>query len=98
MSSDVWSRDGFRRRAPRFGASASSAARTPIPGQQLVDTIDRVSGDSRQHVVQVGLRIKAIHLGALCRHPNYAERFWTEPVAPAYLRAVERTSIPCHSA
>ncbi len=30
--------------------------------------------------------------GRLCRLPNYAERFWKQPVAPAHLRPVERTS------
>jgi hypothetical protein len=44
------------------------------------------------------LGIDIIELGRLCRYPNYAERFWNQPVAPAHLRAVERTSFPCHSA
>jgi hypothetical protein len=57
-----------------------------------------VIGDPREHIGEPGLGIDVIELGCLCRHPNYAERFWNEPVAPAYLRAVERTSIPCHSA
>jgi hypothetical protein len=57
-----------------------------------------VIGDAGEHVAQVTLRIETIHLGGLCRHPNYAERFWIEFVAPADLRAVEPTSFPCHSA
>jgi len=60
--------------------------------------VDVVIGNPGEHIGDPGLRIDAVQLGRLCRHPNYAERFWNEPVAPAYLRAVERTSIPCHSA
>jgi hypothetical protein len=51
-----------------------SAARPPVPGQQLVDAVDRVIGDAGEHVAQVTLRIETIHLGGLCRAPNYAER------------------------
>jgi hypothetical protein len=57
-----------------------------------------VIGDPREHIGEPGLRIDVIELGCLCRHPNYAERFWIEFVAPADLRAVEPTSFPCHSA
>jgi hypothetical protein len=33
-----------------------------------------MGGDALEHVGQPGLRIDAVHLGGLCRAPNYAER------------------------
>jgi hypothetical protein len=38
-----------------------------------------VIGDPREHIGEPGLRIDVIELGCLCRHPNYAERFWNHP-------------------
>jgi hypothetical protein len=70
----------------------------PIPRQQCGQFGDLVIGDPGEHVGKPGLGIDIIEFGRLCRHPNYAERFWNQPVAPAHLRAVERTSFPCHSA
>ena len=31
-----------------------------MPGQQIVDPVDRVVGDAGEHVAQVGLRIEAV--------------------------------------
>jgi hypothetical protein len=31
-----------------------------MPGQELVDPVDRVVGDAGEHVAQVGLRIEAV--------------------------------------
>ena len=42
-----------------------SAARPPIPGQQLSDAINRVIGDASEHVAQVTLGIDTVHLGGL---------------------------------
>jgi hypothetical protein len=46
---------------------------TPIPGQQLIKTVDVVIGDPGEHIGDPGLGIDVIELGCLCRHPNYAE-------------------------
>jgi hypothetical protein len=48
----------------------------------------RMGGDAGEDVAQPGLRVDAIHLGGLCRPPNYAERFWRDPVACEHLRPV----------
>jgi len=34
-----------------------------VPGQQFVDAVDRVIGDAREHVAEVGFRIDAVQLG-----------------------------------
>jgi hypothetical protein len=47
-------------------ASNSRAAARPTDG--------RMGGDAGEDVAQPGLRVDAIHLGGLCRPPNYAER------------------------
>jgi hypothetical protein len=39
-----------------------------------------VGGDAGENVGQPSLWIDAIHLGRLCRPPNYAERFWMRPI------------------
>ena len=70
----------------------------PIPGQELVDPFDRMILQSCEDIGEPGLRVDVVELCGLCRLPNYAERFWKQPVAPAHLRAVERTSSRCHSA
>ncbi len=51
-------------------------------------------GDPGQHVGEPGLRIDAVHLGGLCRGPNYAERSW----AKLPVQGVERTLPHFHSA
>jgi hypothetical protein len=72
---------------------------SPVPRQQLVESIDRVSIDhALEHVAQVGVGFDVVHLGSLCRRPNYAEQFWEYPVIPAHLRAVNLPSSRCHSA
>jgi hypothetical protein len=57
-----------------------------------------MGGDAGEDVAQPGLRVDAIHLGGLCRPPNYAERFWKQAVVCARLRPMERTSPQFHSA
>jgi hypothetical protein len=44
------------------------------PGQQLVDPIYLVVGDTAENISQPSLRINAIELGRLCGSANYAER------------------------
>lgn len=34
-----------------------------VPGQQVVDPVDRVVGDVREHVPQVDQRVQAAHFG-----------------------------------
>jgi hypothetical protein len=51
-----------------------------------------------KHVAQISFWVEAIHLGGLCRPPNYAEWFWKQPVVWAHLRPVERTLPQFHSA
>jgi hypothetical protein len=46
----------------------------PIPWQRVVEPLDRMLGDARENVGEPGLGIDVIHLGGLCRPPNYAER------------------------
>jgi hypothetical protein len=70
----------------------------PIPGQQFVEFLGRMLGDARENVGEPGLRINIVHLGRLCRPPNYAERFWMGPIVCPNLRPVERTSPKFHSA
>ena len=70
----------------------------PRPREQLVDSVDRVIGDARDDVAQVGFWVEPVELGGLCRPPNYAERFWKQLVVCAQLRPVERRSPQFHSA
>jgi len=44
-----------------------------IPGQEILDAIDRMVGDPLEYVVQIALRIDVIELTASCRAPDYAE-------------------------
>ena len=76
----------------------SSAARLPVPGQELADAVDQVVGDAGEDVAQIGFGVETIHLGSLCRPSNYAERFSKRPVVCAHLRPVERTPPQFHSA
>ena len=46
----------------------------PVPWQQFVELTSRMFGDAGEDVGEPGLRIDVIHLGGLCRSPNYAER------------------------
>jgi hypothetical protein len=55
-------------------------------------------GQSGKHIGEPSLRIDVIEFASLCRPPNYAERFWKQPVVCAHLRPVERTSPQFHSA
>jgi hypothetical protein len=77
---------------------ANRPAHDDVPGQQFGDAIDWMTGDAAEHLVQKGFGIEPIELGGLCRPPNYAERFWKQPVVCAHLRPVERTSPQFHSA
>jgi hypothetical protein len=38
-----------------------SGYRLPIPGQQFADAIDRMVGDPREDVAQIGLRVESVH-------------------------------------
>jgi hypothetical protein len=67
-------------------------AAAPIPREQFVESLNRMLGDARQNVGEPSLRIDVVHLGRLCRPPNYAERFWKQAVVCARLRPIERTS------
>src|SRR5580700_3481578 len=51
------------RREARVGGRGSSAARLPVPGQELADAIDRMIGNAGKHVAQISFRVEAIHLG-----------------------------------
>jgi hypothetical protein len=55
-------------------------------------------GHAVDHVGHVSLGIDFVELGRLCRLPNYAERFWEEPVVCAYLRARRTDIAQFHSA
>jgi hypothetical protein len=76
-----------RRRSRRDTLSAVLCAR-PGPWHEIINArgwpqIDQFG----QNVLDVGLRINTVELAGLCRPPNYAERFWMQPVAPAHLQA-----------
>ena len=70
----------------------------PIPWQQFSNPVLRHVCDASEHIGQPCLRIDVVELGRLCRPPNYAERFWKQPVVCAQLRPVERRSPQFHSA
>jgi hypothetical protein len=60
-----------------FGSSCLinlAVAVAPIPREQFVESLNRMLGDARQDVGEPRLRINVVHLGCLCRRPNYAER------------------------
>ena len=62
-------------RWPRFlvwGSDLSGAILTIAMGAG-VDLADRVVSDAVEDIGQIGLRIDAVHLGGLCRTPDYAE-------------------------
>src|SRR3989442_1781466 len=71
-------REALKRRTvglgPRSAGSGCSLGRLllgrPVPREQLVEPPCRVSGDAREQVAQVGLRIDAVELGGLCRSPT----------------------------
>jgi hypothetical protein len=47
----------------------------PVPRQQLVEPIDRMSVDHPlEHVMQISVGLDVIHLAGLCRPANYAEQ------------------------
>jgi hypothetical protein len=64
----------------------------------LVELLHGMLGDAGQNVGEPGLWINVVHLGRLCRPPNYAERFWKQLVVCVHLRLVERASPQFHSA
>ena len=70
----------------------------PVPGKEFVNALGGVIRQASQHVGEPGLRVDVVELGGLCRPPNYAERFWKQPVVCAQLRPVERRSPQFHSA
>jgi hypothetical protein len=58
-----------------------------VPGQEILDAIDRMVGDPFEHVVQVALRIDVIELAASCRASDYAEPLHFSPVFPKFAEA-----------
>ncbi len=44
------------------GLKSGGGTGIDVPGQKLCDAIDRVVGNARQHLAQVGLRIESIEL------------------------------------
>jgi hypothetical protein len=54
--------------------------------------------DAAEDVGEPCLGIDVVELRGLCRLPNYAERFWEEPVVCAYLRARRTDIAQFHSA
>ena len=48
-----------------MGSERGSGCRLPVPGQQFVDAIDRMVGDSCEDVAQIGLRVASVHFGGL---------------------------------
>jgi hypothetical protein len=60
----------------------------PVPGQELVDALGGMILQAGEDVSEPSLRIDVVGLGGLCRPPNYAERFWKQPVVCAQLRPV----------
>ena len=48
----------------------------PVPRQQIIEPMNRMLGNASEDVGEPGLRINIVHLGRLCRPPNYAERVW----------------------
>src|SRR5215471_18955668 len=62
-----------------------SLRRLPIPRQQLVEPIDRVSIDhALEHVAQIGVRLNAIHLA------SFDKRTKRRPSLSANIRACEK--------
>jgi len=55
----------------RFGTACQGLS--PVPGQKLIQPVDNVVVDAREHVGEPGLWIDVVELGGLCRPPNYAE-------------------------
>lgn len=58
-----------------------STAGFPVPGQKLGDAIDRMGGDTGEHVAQIGLGIEAEHLAGLNNREIAAAR--SPPVSEA---------------
>ena len=69
---------GRRTGLPRRSGSSSFGllGLLPIPREQVCDSADGVIWKLGQHVSEPGLRINVVHLGCLCRPPNYAKRIW----------------------
>jgi hypothetical protein len=44
-----------------------------VPGQQLLDAIDRMIGNALEYVMKVPLRIDVVEFASSCRAPDYAE-------------------------
>jgi hypothetical protein len=85
--------DGVLNRAVKRNALSSGDVVVKLigndPWQQFVDAIDGMLGDASDDVAQVGLGIKAIQFGGLCRVSNYAEWFSMQPTARSQLRCAE---------
>jgi hypothetical protein len=59
---------------PGQAARTDTGWAAPVPRQQLVEPVDRMIGNARQHVGEPGPRIDTIHLRCIFRPRNYAER------------------------
>src|SRR5712672_2067853 len=65
--------EALKRRTVGLGPRSAGSGRSlgllllgrPVPREQLVEPPGRVSGDAREQVAQVGLRIDAVELGGL---------------------------------
>ena len=62
----------------------------PVLRQEFVELAGLLGRQPFQHVLQVGVGLVAVQLGALCRPPNYAERFCRQSAIRALLRRVKR--------
>ena len=63
---------------------ALGISRGPIPGQQVVEALGGMSGDTGQHIGEPGLRIDVVHLG---RDDQAVHHRGTRPAA---IRATEQ--------
>jgi hypothetical protein len=70
----------------------------PVPGQELIELVDGVRGDACQDIGEPSLRVDVVELTGLCRPPNYAERFWEQPIVGRICPPVERITPQYHSA
>ena len=66
----------------RGDRGSTSAGRLPTVGQQLLDAAVQLRWHTREYVFEVGPRVMPMHLGRLCRPPNYAEWARFSPDSP----------------
>ena len=78
-------------RSLTVGGVISGGLCREIPGQQFGDAIDRVVSDARQHLAQIGFRIKAIELGRSDQAVNRCRTF------AASIRSRKKVILPAQS-